>query len=351
MATTTEEFADRVFGAALGAIEIYSIHIGDRLGFYRALTGSSMTSDALAAVSGVNERYVREWLEQQATYGILTVDLSGDHALYTLPEAHSGVLADELSGFYLTPLARMLTTSGEKMALLLDAYREGTGVSWDAFGQDMRESQADMNRPFFTHELANVVSGIPSIHARLERPGARAADVGCGAGWSTLALATAYPEATIQGFDIDAPSIEMARRNAAASGLGDRVTFSTADGGDLGQEGSFDVTFAFEAIHDMPQPVGVLSAMHRMVGEGGIAVIMDEAVGDEFTGAGDEIEKLMYGFSLLVCLPDGLSTQPSVGTGTVMRPAKLESYAREAGFTGFSPLTEAGFFRFYELTP
>jgi hypothetical protein len=129
------------------------------------------------------------------------------------------------------------------------------------------------------------------------------------------------------------------------------VSFSASDVGSLSGEEVFDVAFVFEAIHDMPKPVQVLAAMRQMVGEDGIAVIMDEAVGEEFTGEGDEIEKLMYGFSLLVCLPDGLSSQPSVGTGTVMRPAKLESYASEAGFAGFSPLTEAGFFRFYELTP
>jgi hypothetical protein len=91
--------------------------------------------------------------------------------------------------------------------------------------------------------------------------------------------------------------------------------------------------------------------MRRMVGDEGVAVVMDEAVADEFTGEGDDVEKLMYGFSLLICLPDGLSSRPSVGTGTVMRPATLKSYASDAGFSGCTPLSEAGFFRFYELTP
>ena len=350
MGTTAEAFSDRVFASALGAIEIYSIHIGDRLGFYKALKEGQASSQELADTTGVEERYVREWLEQQATNGILTVDLSSGSARFSLPEAHAEVLADELNGFYLTPLARMLTTSGEKMSHILDAYRDGTGVSWDAFGQDMRESQADMNRPFFLNDLDEVIAGIPAVHDRLLREGATAADIGCGAGWSTLALARAYPNARFHGLDVDGPSIEMAERNAAEAGLSDRATFTAVDAGRV-EIDDVDVAFAFECIHDMPQPVGVLTAMHDMVRGGGVALVMDEAVGEEFTGEGDEIERLMYGFSLLVCLPDGLSSQPSVGTGTVLRPAKLESFAREAGFSGSKPVAEAGFFRFYELEP
>lgn len=351
MHDTTEKFADRVFASALGAIEIYSIHIGDRLGFYRAIGPESMTSQDLAAATGVEERYVREWLEQQATYGILDVDLTGSEPRFSLPEANRPVLIDETNSFHLAPLARMLTTAGQKMDHLLDAYRSGTGVSWDSFGQAMRESQADMNRPFFENDLATVFAGLGRIHERLSRPGASVADIGCGAGWSTLTLARAYPGATIRGFDIDAPSIEMAIENAATAGLDDRVSFSTADIVNEAVEEGYDVAVAFECIHDMPQPVPVLTAMRQMVGDAGLVIIMDEAVGDSFTGAGDDIEKLMYGFSILVCLPDGLSSQPSAATGTVMRPAALRAYAEQAGFNGFEIVGEAGFFRFYELEP
>jgi hypothetical protein len=101
----------------------------------------------------------------------------------------------------------------------------------------------------------------------------------------------------------------------------------------------------------MAQPVQVLSAVREVISDEGLVVIMDEAVADTFTGRGDEIEKLMYGFSILICLPDGLSSKPSAGTGTVMRPSTLRGYGEEAGFTGFRSLGEAGFFRFYELSP
>lgn len=350
MSTSTEAFADRVFAAALGAIEIYSIHMGNELGFYRTLQARGpLTPAELASTTDVGERYAREWLEQQAAYSILDVDQSGETDVFTLPDDHAAVLVDELNGFYLVPLARMLSTSGEKMNLLLEAYRTGRGVSWEQFGKAMRESQADMNRPFFTNDLGGVISELGNVHELMSRPGARVADVGCGAGWSTIALARAYPEATFVGFDIDLPSIEMARENAEKENLGSRITFSSRDLTTV--DDSFDVAFAFECIHDMSQPVPVLSAMRRLVGDDGLAVIMDEAVSDAFTGEADDVERLMYGFSLLVCLPDGLSHQPSVGTGTVMRPSTLEEFGRQSGFQGFRALDEAGFFRFYELSP
>lgn len=351
MSDATDTFAERVFASALGAVEIYSMHIGDRLGFYRVLASGAKTSADLAASTGVAERYVREWLEQQATYGILEVDLDRQAPVFSLPEPHSQVLTDELNGSYLAPLARMLTTAGEKMALLLDAYRSGEGVSWEMYGQDMRESQADMNRPFFENDLAGLFAGFGPVHDLMSRPGAKVADIGCGAGWSTLALARAYPEATFHGYDIDLPSIEMATQNAIAAGLADRVTFSSDDIAELPPESGYDVVVAFETIHDMAQPVQVLSSVRKMISDEGLVVIMDEAVGDVFTGKGDEIEKLMYGFSILICLPDGLSSQPSAGTGTVMRPSTLRGYGEAAGFTGFRSLGEAGFFRFYELSP
>ncbi len=129
MTSSAEAFADRVLASALGAIEIYSIHIGTELGLYKRLSDEgAMTAAELAASAGIAERYTREWLEQQATAGILTVDQSQDSARFTLPREHAEVLAEELNGFYLATLARMLATSGEKMSLLLDAYRNDTGL-------------------------------------------------------------------------------------------------------------------------------------------------------------------------------------------------------------------------------
>ena len=141
-----------------------------------------------------------------------------------------------------------------------------------------------------------------------------------------------------------------ARGHAAAEGVADRVRFHLVDGAALTEEGRYDVVTLFECVHDMPDPVSVLDAARRLAMSDGHVVVMDEAVGDSFGERGDEVERLMYGFSLFVCLPDGMSHNESVGTGTVMRPAKLEEYATGAGFTGISVLPiDNELWRFYQL--
>lgn len=353
----TEAFADRVFGSVLGAIELLSIHLGDRLGWYRALAESGPLSSAeLAERTGSVERYAREWLEQQAVNGILTVDAedaaaSASERRFTLPTAHAEVLTDTASLVYMAPVARMITAAGMRAASLVEAYRGGGGVTWEQFGDDAHESQADVNRPWFERRLGDAVASVPELHAILSRPGARIADVGCGHGWSTLALARAYPSARVVGIDVDEPSITAARENAEAAGLADRVEFRLAGGEELAEPGAFDAAFVFEALHDMPRPVEVLDAMRRAVRDDGAVVIMDEAVAPGFAPDGDEVERLMYGYSILLCLPDSLATPGSVGTGTVMRQSTLERYATEAGFSGIEELPIEGFalFRFTRL--
>ncbi|MFD6090533.1 class I SAM-dependent methyltransferase [Oerskovia sp. NPDC060338] len=357
-----DEFAERLFASSLGAIEVFGVYLGDRLGWYRSLaTDGPATSSELAARTGTQERYAREWLEGQAVAGILAVvpgrvpsGVPGDDASarrYALPPGPAEVLTDEHSLAYLGPLPRLFAAVGRTFDELLDAYRDGGGVSWGRLGADAREAQADLNRPWFEHELAGALGQVPDLHAILSRPAARVADVGCGAGWSTVALARAYPQARFDGYDVDAPSVDMARANAEAAGVADRVTFRVADAATLTDSIALDAAFAFECTHDMPRPVEVLSAVRRAVVPDGAVVVMDEAVAETFTAPGDEVDRLMYGFSQFVCLPDGLSSSPSVGTGTVMRPATLERYALDAGFERVEVLPIEGFslFRFYRL--
>lgn len=354
-ALTADEFADRMLGSALGWIDLMSAYLGDRLGWYRSLVEQGPSTAAeLAARTATSPRYAREWLEQQAVSGIVLLE-EGDDGMpasrrYSLPAAAAEVLTDGTSLAYLGPLSRMFAAVGGALPELLSAYRTGGGVGWERFGPDAREAQADINRPWFA-QLPAAFAGIASLHAVISAPGARVADVGMGGGWSSIALARAYPELRVDGFDIDEPSIELARANAEESGVADRVSFHNADADGLANYGPFDAAFAFECIHDMPRPMDVLAAMRLAVREDGPVIVMDEAVGERLVAPGDELERLMYGFSLFCCLPDGLSHEPSVGTGTVMRPDTLRDYARSAGFSGLEvlPIEDFGFFRFYSL--
>ena len=351
---TADEVAERLFGSLLGTVEIMSVYLGDRLGWYRSLVEDGPASAVeLARRTGTQDRYAREWLEQQAVAGLLEVESDGapDERRFAIPASTAEVLTDPTSLAYMAPLGRMFGAVGPVLPQLLEAYRNGGGVSWDDFGDDARESQADANRPWYEKQLEPALAGVPAIHDVLSAPGCRVLDVGCGGGWSSISLARAYPSASVLGVDIDQPSIHLAEANARETGVSERVRFVCQDAASL-PEGTVDVAFAFECVHDMPRPVEVLSAVRRTLAPGGSLVVMDEAVADAFAPDGDELERIMYGFSLFVCLPDGLSSPPSVGTGTVMRPSTLQGYGEAAGFSAFEvlPIEDFGFWRFYRLS-
>lgn len=350
--SSADDFAERLFASALATAETMSIYVGERLGWYADLATHGPTgADDLAARTGTHPRYAREWLEMQAAYGIVDADPEATPPLFALPPAHAEVLLDEHSLTYLGALPRMYAAAFTHLPDLMAAYRHGGGVSWAQLGADARECQAALNRPWFEQRLAPALAGVDHLHAVLSRPGARVLDVGFGGGWSTIALAEAYPGATVTGLDIDPESVRMAQRNAAARGVSERVDFRLADGDSARAAGSFDIAFAFECVHDMPQPVDVLASVHAALAPGASMVVMDEAVSDRFDGPADEVDRLMYGFSMFVCLPDGMSVQPSAATGTVMRPDTLARYARDAGYRSAAtlPIDDFAFFRFYEL--
>jgi SAM-dependent methyltransferase len=354
---SAEALAERLFGAVLGTMDVYAVYLGERLGYYRELSdGGWLTPAELAARSGTAERYAREWLEQQAVTGVLAVDALTDAPAarrYALPVGHAEVLTDVLSTNHVLPLARFVVAAGKQADALVEAYRVGGGVSWKQFGADAREAQAAANRPMFLSSLGQrYLRSIVEVDGALSI-GGRVADVGCGFGWSSIGIALAYPMATVDGFDVDSTSVEAARRNAVDAGVADRVSFRVADVAhlnDVSAQGTYDLVAAFECVHDLPDPVGVLAVMGRLVKAGGTVLVMDERVAERFAAPGDDIERLMYGYSLLCCLPDGLAHQPSVGTGTVMRPDTLRDYAVRAGFGGIEVLDIADeFFRFYRL--
>lgn len=347
----------RLFEATLGAMDIFSVYLGDRLGFYRALADAGpATSAELAVRTGTTERYAREWLEQQAVTSILEVENPETDAAerrFRLPDGYAEVLVDPDSLSTMAPVAQILVGCVKPLPAVIEAFRTGGGVPYADYGTDLHEGQAGTTRPQFRHLLTQEwLPGLPDLHTRLQAdPPARVADIGVGQGWSSVALAKGYPKIQVDGFDLDEASVEAARVNAAAAGVADRVAFHLRDAGDPALAGRYDFALAIECVHDMPDPVGVLRAMRRLVGVGGTVLIVDEKVADAFTAPGDDVERYMYGFSLLHCLPVGMTEQPSAATGTVMRAATLRKYAEAAGFQAVAVLPiAADFFRFYRLT-
>ncbi len=357
-----EAYSERVVTAVLGFAETASIALGDALGWYAALAAGGsvgMSSAELAAQTRTQERYAREWLEQQSVAGFVEVvpelpagSSATQQRRFTLPAGAAEVLVKQDSLVALLPMVRMLRVGVAQIPNLLGAFRDGGGVPWVHLGAEARESQAEGNKPWFEQRLACALASVESVHQVLSRADAKITDLGAGCGWSTLALARAYPGATVTGIDIDAASVEQATANARQCGLAGRVSFHVADAAH--SEGADqDAVFIFEALHDMPFPVQVLAAVRHMVKPDGVVVVMDEAVADTFAPEGDVLERLMYAYSLFICLPDSLATPGSAGTGTVMRQPLVEQYAQLAGFSRVErlPIADFSVFRFYRLYP
>ena len=350
-------FIEKFLQSAVGTFSLFSIYIGDQLGLYRCLADEgALTSAELASRTGTHERYIREWLEQQTVTGILAVEENGSQETrrFHLPAGHVEPLVECSSLNYIVPLAQLLVGAVRPLPAVLNAYRNGGGVSFEEYGPDLREGQAALNYPAFWHQLPGEwLPSMADVHARLEAdPPARVADLGCGYGWSSLGMARGYPKIHVDGFDLDAPSIERARENARRNRLEDRVHFQVRDASDASLAGQYDLVTVFEAVHDMNHPVEALRTMRRLANQDGTVLIVDERVGEAFTPETDDVERMMYGWSILHCLPAGMTAQNAAGTGTVMRADTLRGYARQAGFSKVDVLPiDNFFFRFYRLTP
>jgi SAM-dependent methyltransferase len=350
-----DALAERLFAASIGAFDLLHVYVGVHLGLYRELASTGpVTAAELAARAAISERYAREWLEHQAVASVLTVEegAESEPRRFRLPAGHVEVLCDEDNPAFAAPLALGVVGVANALPAVLDAFRHGGGVPYAAYGADVRRCIAGLNRPMFVNLLATEwFPNVPGLVERLEgEPPARVADVGCGTGWSSIAIARGYPKATVVGVDLDEASVAEATANASAAGLADRVSFEVRDAADPRLAASFDLVCAFETIHDMCDPVRALAAMRALRAPGGTVLVADERVADEFTTEPDDGERFQWGWSALHCLPCALTDPPAAGTGTIMRSPQLREYALQAGYADVEDLpVENDFWRFYRL--
>jgi predicted O-methyltransferase YrrM len=349
----TNALHERLFGDALGALELYTIYLGERLGLYRALAeGGPATSSQLAARTGTSERYVREWLEQHAASDLLAVDDPRAEPLacrYWLPPEHIAVLANSDDIRYEANSGVDIVRAGRWLPQLVEAFRAGTAPSplpWEP------EGRAEPNRTRFINLLGTEwLPAIVDVDLRLRaEPPARVLDVACGTGWSSIAMAQAYSKITIDGVDLDHDAISAARGNAERAGVADRVRFSVTDAADLAGTGGYDLVTILEALHDMSRPVDALIAARRLISEDGTLLVADGLVAEEFTAPASPRERTEYGWSVVSCLPGAMGDPRTAATGAVMRPSVLRQYALQAGFGEVEVLPiHTDYWRFYRL--
>lgn len=337
--------ADRLSDAVLHTLELSHVWLGAELGLYAALRELGPSTPAeLAARTGIAERYAREWLEQQAVAAVLVAE----DGRFSLPDEHAEVLLDPDSLLYRVTAARNALDVARVLPLLREAFRTGAGVPASAYGEQGGNGAGDENRPEYLHHLATAwLPALPDVHARLTA-GARVADLGCGTGWSSIAIARGYPLTRVDGIDLDPVSIAQAQVNA--DGLGDRVTFRAGDAATL--EGDYDLVCVLECLHDMANPVSVLRTARSQVAADGVVFVMEERVAEEFTAPGDRVERAHYAWSAVMCLPASLVEQPSAAIGTAIRPSTVRALGLEAGFSAVERLPiEHDSWLFYRFTP
>jgi 2-polyprenyl-3-methyl-5-hydroxy-6-metoxy-1,4-benzoquinol methylase len=351
----SDDLARRLRRDMVGALELLTVYLGERLGLYRALAADGPATPAeLAARTGTAERYVREWLEHHAASGLLEVDdpVAGPGSRrYRLPAAFAPVLADPDDIRYRAFNGIELARAARGLPQLAEAFRTGgapPALPWAP------EGRADYNRAEYLGLLGTQwLPAIADVDSRLRaEPAARVADLACGMGWSSIAMARAYPLIRVDGFDLDPDAIAAARGNCERAGLSGRVTFAATDASGTGWSGRYDLVTIFEGLHDMARPVDALRAARGMLTPAGSVIVADERVAEEFSAPAPEFERYIYGWSVVSCLPGAMGDPGTSATGAVMRPATLRRYAREAGFAAAEVLPlETEDWRFYRLTP
>lgn len=346
-----EAFAERVLGDYAGANSFFMAGIGDRLGLFQELAaGEPADSAELAARTGLQERYLREWLGGMAAAGYLTYDPPSKR--YAMPDAHVPVLAEEAGAYFFgAAFFDFSTNFGETFHRLIEAFRNGGGVPQEAYGEEAAESTERFTAPWFEHQLVPVwVPAMPDVRAALEA-GAAVCDVGCGRGRAILKLAEHFPRCQFVGFDIYEPAIRHARVQAQKADVTDRVSFEVGDAA-AGLPGRYDVITTFDVLHDSADPRGLLRALHHALEPTGHFVCLEVNCADRPEDNVGPLGTVLYGLSLAYCMTVSLASG-GAGLGTLGLPAsRLGDLAREAGFSRMRQVPiDDPFNNLYELAP
>ncbi|HST64618.1 MAG TPA: class I SAM-dependent methyltransferase [Mycobacteriales bacterium] len=325
------------------------LHLGDRLGLYKAMAGAGpLTSAELAGRTGTTERYVREWLGNQAAGGYVVHDPAAD--TYELPPEQAMVVADEDSPVFLGGAFETIASCYADADLFADAFRTGAGVDWGRHDDRLFSGVVRFFRPgYAVHLVDEWLPALDGVVGKL-RAGASVADVGCGQGASTVIMAQAFERSTFAGFDPHEPSIEAARKAAAQAGVTPRTRFTVAAAKDLPGEG-FDLVCLFDTLHDMGDPVGAARCIRQALAPDGTLLLVEPAAGDSLEDNLNPVGRAYYGLSTVICTPGSLAQEVGLGLGAQAGVARLTAVLQEAGFTRVRLATSTPFNIILEARP
>ena len=352
-ADAVKAFSFLLFSKLEGAVTAGMVHLGDRLGLYRALADADgpLSTDELAERLGLDERWVREWAYNQGAAKLITVDEA--ERLSLTAEAEAVLATPEHPAFGMGMFHRLpqMMATLEQMP---ESFRTGLGHDYDSHGLD---GAVGIERSFEPWNRANLVPTVlPALDGVVDRlrAGAEVADIGCGAGGAAMVLAEAFPASHVRGYDISHFALDRAKERQAEAGL-HNVEFLDPRQSPLPDDGSVDLITTFDCLHDMTDPAGMVAAIRAAIADDGTWLLVDIKAHDTYAlnATKNPMAPLMYGISVLSCMSSALSSPGGAGLGTLgLSAAKAEAMARDAGFTRFRRLdVDHSVNAFYEIRP
>jgi ubiquinone/menaquinone biosynthesis C-methylase UbiE len=329
-------FADKIFGDMAGTMTAGLGFIGVKTGLFRAMAGRGpLTLDEVLQLTGLQSRYVEEWLKGMACAGYLEYQAGADS--YWLTDEHAYLLASEGTDHFMGGLFGMAPVLLRVAPRVASAFETGGGVPFEDYGADGVEALDSINRGQYEQRFVDHwLKALPAVASRLEA-GGRVLDFGCGVGRVAITLAKAFPRSTVIGLDPDLESIRRASGAAEAAGLHTQVQFSTESVAALGSEAIFDLITACDCLHDLAEPIETLKELRRLLNPDGVLLVIEPKVGDRLEDNRNAIATMYYGFSVLHCMTQSLA-RGGPGLGTCMGPARTATLLHEAGFTRFEVL-------------
>ena len=333
------------FGATFNAGMVV---IGDKLGLYKALAGGPLTSKDLAAKTGTDERYVREWLSSQAAGGY--VQYNPLIRAFSLSEEQAFTLADETSPAYLPGAFELALAALKSVPRITDAFKTGAGIGWHEHDPGLFSGTEKFFRPGYVANLTSAwIPSLEGVEAKLKK-GAKVADVGCGHGASTLIMAQTYPNSEFIGFDYHAPSIEHAKQAAKAAGHNGRVKFEQATAKAFpGKE--YDFVTVFDCLHDMGDPVGAARHVRESLKPDGTWMIVEPFANDKLEDNLNPVGRIFYSASTLICTPASRAQEGAMCLGAQAGECNLGEVVKQGGFSKFRRATETPFNLIFEARP
>ena len=343
------EFVFRAVDEVGATLNTALVVLGDKLGLYRALAGTDgLTPGELAERTGTAERYVREWLNNQAAGGYVAYDPGSGR--YSLPPEQTVALTDSDSPAYLPGFFQIALGSVIDSPRIVEAAKRGNGMGWHEHTHDVHEGCERFFRPGYNAHL--LTEWLPALEgsSRSSSGVARVADVGCGHGASTVLMAKAYPNSHFVGSDYHQGSIETARARAEEAGVAERIEFRAESAQEYSGEG-YDLVTMFDCLHDMGDPLGAARHVRQNLAPDGTWMIVEPKAGDRVEENFNPVGRAYYGFSTLLCTPASLSQEVGLALGAQAGEARIREVVTAAGFGSFRRVAETPFNLVFEARP